>query len=378
MRTSLARAAAFRVVAFALCSGAGALFLGAQQATTPASRDALARALDAVRRSNTGLVLPQPAQFAFGDTTVASRITAAGPLAVANGTVHVRGTVNGDVVVYAGDIVVHDGGLIRGNAFAILGKVSLDGGRVDGEVRSLSGDLTSAPDVDEIARTASPAALMAHAFALASGWLAVLMIVGIGVLVFASPNLEAVSAALERDFGRALLAGIGAQLALFPVLALLILGLALTLLGVLLIPFAVVAYVLATAGLVTLGYLAIAGIAGAVVVSAPGEGDRARRAAALRGVLVGLALLMIPWFVSAGLEWSPVGSTIARTVAVAITWVACSAGLGAALISRGGVRRAPAPVAQRAMASAGWQTPTPVAGVTAARRPTPLATPGQK
>jgi hypothetical protein len=213
--------------------------------------------------------------------------------------------------------------------------------------------------------------------ALAAGWFGVLVIVGIGVLVLASSNLGTVSEALERSFGKALLAGVAAQLAFAPVLALVVVGLTLTLLGILLIPFAVVAYVLAAAGLVTLGYLAIASIAGRSFVSRPGDSDRARRAAALRAVIAGLAVLMAPWFVAAGLTWSSTGVAVARAVAVAVTWVACSAGLGAALISRGGVRRAAAPEAPRAMA-AGWQTPTPVAGVTAARRPTPLATPGQK
>ena len=95
-----------------------------------------------------------------------------------------------------------------------------------------------------------------------------LVVVGIGVLVFASPNLDAVSDALERGFGRSLLAGIATQLALAPALALLCVGLVLTILGALLIPFAVVAYILAAAGLVTLGLLAIARI---------GRPHRARR-----------------------------------------------------------------------------------------------------
>ena len=54
-----------------------------------------------------------------------------------------------------------------------------------------------------------------------------------------------------------------------------------------------------------------------------------------------------------------------------MTYVAVTAGFGAALLSRGGTRRdaavaqAPAP----AMNAASWQTPTPVTGVVAGRRP---------
>ena len=377
MRPSYARAAASRVVAFALFAHVAATCLGAQASAPSDARDALARALDAVRASNAKLTLPPAGQFTFGDATIAARSKPAGTVAVANGTVHVRGIVDGDVVTYGGEIIVHQGGEIRGNAIAILGKVTFDGGRVDGESLSLSGDLAGAPYAGATGARSAPNAMM-HELALVGGWLAVLLIVGIGVLVFVSTNLDAVSETLERNFGKALLAGVAAQLALFPMLAILLVGLALTLIGILLIPFAVVAYVLAAAGLVTLGYLAIANITGGSLIHASSDGERARRLSALQGVLIGLVVLMSPWFVAAALSWSPMALLVSRTVAIVVTWVACSAGLGAALISRGGVRRLPAPVARRAMASAGWQTPTPVAGVTAARRPTPLTTRRQK
>ena len=348
----------------------------AQQSAAPVSLEALTTALAAVRASNPGVTLPAAAAFSFGDATVATHTVRPGPVAVANGAVHVRGTVDGDVVAYDGEILVHEGGDIRGDAIAIQGKVTFDGGRVGGEARSLSGDLTTGASAGGRARTATGA--VASELALAGGWIAVLMIVGIGVLVFASSNLGAVAETVERDFVRALLAGIAAQLALLPVLVLLVVGLALTLLGILLIPFAVVAYVLAVAGLVTLGYLAIANLTGRAFVRASNTDETARRTAALMGVVLGLIVLMVPWFIAAGLAWSSAGGLVARTVAIAVTWVACSAGLGGALISRGGVRRSVAPTAQRAMAAASWQTPTPVAGVTAARRPTPLATPVRK
>ena len=199
-----------------------------------------------------------------------------------------------------------------------------------------------------------------------------LVVVGIGVLIFASTNLDAVSDALERSFGRSLLAGIATQLALAPGLALVCVALTLTILGILLIPFAIVAYVLAAAGLVTLGYLAIARLAGRTVLGANEAGDGARRAAALRGLVYGLLLLMVPWLAAGALAWSPTGELLARIVAVGVTWVAATAGLGAAVMSRGGVRRAATPAVERALSAASWSTPTPISGVTAARRPTPF------
>ena len=74
----------------------------------------------------------------------------------------------------------------------------------------------------------------------------------IGVLLFAGDYLEGVVDSLEGRFGRSFWAGVAAQLALAPVLVLLVVALAVTILGILLIPFAIVAFVLAVAGLIAI------------------------------------------------------------------------------------------------------------------------------
>ena len=374
MRTLLARAATFRVVALALLAiVAGGKNSGAQAAPAQITADSLTKALAALRESSDSTWIPAADKFTIGESTIAANHTVSGPVAVAGGTLHVRGVVAGDVVSYGGDIIVHQGGAVHGNAYAINGKVTLDGGSVDGDTRVLSGDLRQvSASGGNVVR--SPSSQTAHALALAAGWFAVLLLVGIGVLIFASTNLDAVSDALERGFGKALLAGIATQIALAPALALLCTGLILTILGALLVPFAIVAYVIAAAGLVTLGYLAIARNAGRTLLGRGPVEDGARRMAALRSLVYGLVLLMLPWFVAGGLAWSPTLELFARLIAVAVTWVAATAGLGAAVVSRGGVRRAATPAAERALNTASWATPTPVSGVTAARRPTPYST----
>ena len=200
----------------------------------------------------------------------------------------------------------------------------------------------------------------------------ILVLIGIGVLVFAPTYLDGVSESLEGKFGRSFWAGVAAQLALAPVLALLLVALAVTILGVLLIPFAIVAYVLAVAGLVTLGFLAVARITGESV--APGTSRRyPGSGAALRGLVIGVTLYMGLWVLASAFAWAPMVEMILRIVAVAITWVAATVGLGAAVLSRGGTRR-PGPAFTPAAAAVNalpWQTPTPVTGVVAARRPTP-------
>ena len=371
MRSSLAHTAGGWMIGLAAFACGGHL-ASAQPRVT---RDSLVKVLLALQSSGEDVKLPAAGVFTFGDSTIAAGAKASGPVAVAGGTLHVRGAVDGDVVTYGGDIVVHQGARVTGNAIAVLGKVSLDGGQVDGESRALGGNVGATGAGAFVSRP--PRSAIVESLALAVGWLAVLGIIGIGVLVFASTNLDAVAETLERNFGRSFLAGLGGQLALLPVLALLLVGLTLTLIGILLIPFAIVAYVLAVAGLVTLGYLAIARISGRTFLGAEVGDESERRAAALKAMLVGLLIVMSPWFIAALLSFSPTGGLVARTVSFAVAWVACTAGLGAAMISRGGVRRATAPAIEQAILSASWQTPTPVSGVAAARRPAPAQTPAQ-
>ena len=78
--------------------------------------------------------------------------------------------------------------------------------------------------------------------------------------------------------------------------------------------------------------------------------------------------------VTSAFAWAPVVEMVLRVIAVAITWVAATAGLGAAVLSRGGTRRATETFAAvPAVNDLPWQTPTPVTGVVAARRPTPTS-----
>lgn len=342
---------------------------GAQQADSAALASSVAAAIAAIA-SPTLPALPPATAFRRGERTIAESERVEGTVAVADGAVHVHGTVAGDVVTVRGDIVVHDRGAITGNAIAIGGVVRMDGGRVDGQSLTLSG-----PDALEVALPA--AQRLAHQLSLVGGWLALLTIIGVGVLVLASDNLAAVADALERHYGNSLVAGLAGQVACAPLLVAVIVALVLSLLGILLIPFAVVAYVIIAAGLVTLGVLATAVVVGRGWRPAAAS-DRSGRAATLRAMIVGNVVLLAPWMVAAGLAPWPVGESIARGIALATTWVAATAGLGATLISRAGIKRAQSRTAQRAMASPSWQTPTPVSGVAAARRPTATPSPGPR
>jgi hypothetical protein len=315
---------------------------------------------------------PLPAADAFkpGARSIVEGSHVPGPIAVSEGAVDVYGTVDGDVVSFRGDIVVHERGTITGNAIAIAGVVHLRGGHVGGQTLSLSGELQGVPNADE-----PPAKRIVDRLTLVGGWFVVLLALAIGVLVLASDNLAAVADALERHYGSTLVAGVAGQVAFAPLLVALVVALVLSVLGILLVPFAAVAYVIVAAGLVTLGYLATAVMIGRGWRSAPPGSDRAQRAATLRALFVGIVVLLSPWAVAALLAAWPLAESLARGVAFAVTWVAATAGLGATLISRAGIKRAQSRQAQSALASPSWQTPTPVSGVVAARRP--AVTPSQ-
>lgn len=155
-------------------------------------------------------------------------------------------------------------------------------------------------------------------------------------------------------------------------------ALAVTVVGVLAVPLVVVAYVLAAAGLLTLGFLAAAFVLGRWVGGERARAGRPRAAAArsasLRALGVGLALFFVVWMLAALLGAVPAAALFVRAAAVAVTWLAVTAGFGAALLARGG-RGAARPIRAAAAADDArggvpvWQTPTPISGVVAARRP---------
>ena len=329
------------------------------------SRDfgALSDVLEKVRENSLVPKLPAADAITKGDLTIESGQTVTGPVVVYGGTLRVLGRVNGDAIALGGDVVVGQGGQVSGNAVAVEGNVRRDG-TVDGEVRALSGVLTDdavEPIVDVESR--SPASDVK----LAASWLCVLLVIGVGILVFAQPYLEGVVDTLETRFWRSFAVGLAGELAAFPVLVLMIVALCITVIGILLIPFAVVAYVLALAGLLTLGFVAIARLTGGALGS-----DAVRRlsarGSALRGVVIGMLVLLGMWIIAGALSGLPVVGALLRAVAVMVTFVAVTAGLGATILSRAGTRSVEA-TAAKPLEPAVWQTPTPVTGVAAARRP---------
>ena len=206
-----------------------------------------------------------------------------------------------------------------------------------------------------------------------SGPLAVAGIFGIGlvigliVLTTAEDSLTAVAKAAARDIGGSFWVGLLWQALAVPLLTVMVLGCILTIIGILAIPIVVLAWALAYAGAFTLGLLAVALVIGRAIAGRGGSSGS--RAAALRGLVVGLFALSLVWLGASLLASVPVAGLLSRLIALAFTWAVATVGLGAVVTSRGGIAKIRVDTTLTEVAVPVWQTPTPVQGVVAARRP---------
>lgn len=330
------------------------------------------RTFSEITRDFPQIALPALESITAGSRSIPAGARVSGPVATWAGDIEVLGTLDGDVVAIDGDVIVGESGQVNGDVLAVRGQTRI-AGLVTGAVLRLDGDLGAAP--------AAPVASVGgtwRSLGVTLGTLGILLVLGIGVLIFAGSTLDAVVEVMERQLARAFLIGVAAELGLLPALLLLIVGLALTVLGLLLIPFAIVAYALAAAGALTLGFLAVAVVVGGAVVKRRRVRPLTARATSLRALMIGVFSLLALWLVAAAVVWSPLAAAILRLVAGAVTWVAVTAGLGAVILSRLSARPAEGrPEPAMSLDELGWQTPTPVSGVAAARRPTPVATTGK-
>ncbi len=349
------------------CTLALAAAATAQQgAATKAAPDPVQLLLDSLRLDANGVSL-SPADVAGGARTIAAKEHVVGNVASWHGPLEIHGTVDGNAVAIGGDVLVGKGGRVRGDAVAVGGTVRLDGGTVDGETRTISA-ITVGP---ARRRALSPAQAMGHGFSLSVGWYLVLACIGFGVLLVARAPLDAVSDTVREQTVRAFTVGVLGELGVAPVFALGATALAITIIGVIVIPFAAVAYFAAVAGALALGFLAVVSIAGQTMTGGR-NGDRSVFAA-LQPLLLGLSIFLLLWVAGTGFGWTGGLGTALRITGALITWAAVTTGFGAVILTRAGTRPsappsqlAPAPTAEHE-----WQTPTPVTGVAAARRPTP-------
>jgi hypothetical protein len=260
-----------------------------------------------------------------------------GHLLVLHGDADIFGTVRGNVVAVDGDVVVHAGATVTGSVLAVGGRVQDAGGDIRGSVLTLSDPetATAAP----IAAASTPAGTVFRRGAGLAGIFAALMLLGAGMVAFAKRQIEVVADTVGHSFGRAFLAGLLGQILVVPTFGMIIVGLALTVVGIFLVPFAAVVYALLAVATLVGGFLAVAHAMGEVRARrrmAAGATKVAANGYAYIGVgLTGAALLWALW---AGLGWVPVAGWLIELAAILVTWVLATVGFGAALLSRLGLR----------------------------------------
>ncbi len=266
----------------------------------------------------------------FGPYGVGTGDTLRGHLVVLSGPADVFGHVTGSVVTVDGDQTVHPGGSVGGTAIAFGGTVRDAAGGVGGEQRAYTPT-----------RGAEPAGATVGFLTRAAGVLGIflaLLVLGFTLVTFGRPPLEIVSDTVTHSLGRAFLVGVLAQVLVVPTFGMIVVGLALTVVGVLLIPFAVAAFALMVLAMVLMGLVAVA--------HAMGESRTRRRMAmgvalspnSYRYVLTGLAGLLAIWLVWLGFGWVPVAGSLVLTAAILATWLMTTVGFGASVLSRLGLR----------------------------------------
>jgi hypothetical protein len=309
---------------------------------------------------------------------VGSEESLAGHLLVVDGDADVYGTLRGNLVTVRGDVVLHPGGVVTGDILTLGGEVRDLGGEIGGEVRTLRAASILAPGARLASETLTPMQSVLRRVAGVLGDFLTLSVLGFGLVMFGRQNLEVVSDTVSHSFGRAFVTGLLGQILLLPTFGMLVVGLILSVAGILLLPFAIAVFALLVVVGVVGGYLAVAHALGetytrrrmalGVIIGSPNS---------YRYLLVGLLALTSLWAAWALFGWVPVAGSIVWGAAFFLTWLLGTAGFGAALLSRAGIREnfsgrlfSPEALTDEYL----WATPQ--FGVPAGRRP-PTRTPSR-
>jgi hypothetical protein len=307
----------------------------------------------------------------LGDFSIAANESMPGHLLVVRGTADVFGKLLGNLVTVGGDVVLHPGGVVSGDILTLGGEVRDEGGEIGGEVRSFRSTSLLQGPLRTAAAAPSAIGTVLRRGAGVAGVFLTLCALGFGLVLFGRPNLEVVSDTVTHSFGRAFASGLLGQILLLPTFGMLVVGLILSVVGIVLVPFVVVVYVLLVLVGGVGGYLAVA--------HAMGETYTRRRLAlgamigspnSYRYLWVGLGGLAALWLAWAIFGWVPVAGELIRAAAILVTWLLGTAGFGAALLSRAGIREnfAGRLLPPEALTDE-YLWATPQFGVTAAKRP---------
>jgi len=275
------------------------------------------------------LVGQGPENLFLGPVSIEAGETHDGDLVVADGDVTVAGDVSGDVVALRGDVRLRRGAHVDGDVVAVFGRVRNDGASVGGRI------------VSRAARAATSRPTPVRYGVSVIGVVVALALIGSGLLVLAPRHLAVGVETITATPGRVFAAGLIGQALLLPTLVMLVVGLCITIVGIVAVPFAVLGYGLLTIAALLGGFLAVSHIVGERFTGTP-LFQRVPIAAqgAIPPLAVGLALFGALWLGAALLSGVPVAGWILLAIAALVTWLALTFGLGGALLSRLGARDA--------------------------------------
>ena len=274
-----------------------------------------------------------------GNYSIGSEESVDGHLLVVDGNADVYGSLRGNLVTLRGDVVLHQGSMVSGDILTLGGQVRDLGGEIGGEARSLEA-VSSAPGLAPVEAAAiSPVRTVFYRIAGVVGVFLTLLVLGFGVVIFGRQNLEIVSDTVSHSFGRSFVTGLLGQILLLPTFGMLVVGLILSVAGILLLPFAVAVFAMLVVVGVVGGYLAVAHALGetytrrrmalGVIVRSPNS---------YRYLLLGLLAIASLWTAWALFGWVPVAGSIMWGAAFFVSWLLGTAGFGAALLSRAGIK----------------------------------------
>jgi hypothetical protein len=209
---------------------------------------------------------------------------------------------------------------------ALMGHVRNEGGAILGVIK----DVGATHNRSTVSFGTRPRTTLGSLIA-AILWTVVLLLVGTFVLFFLRDYFKQAVEVVTNETGRSLLTGVLGALASVPVLVTLVVALAITIIGVFLIPIGVGAFLIAVSGIAILGFLAVAQVAGIAIA---GKRDAETPAGQeLQFLYTGILAFSALWIVAAAFTWFPILGAVLRMLAFGVTFVAVATGFGAVILS---------------------------------------------
>ena len=294
----------------------GTLFIAAVSA-----QDAYAQRLESFRHQ-----VGKYAHVTTGDLVVPAGATTSGSVMVFRGNLDVYGNVDGAATAVLGDVIVHESGRVRGGAVALGGHVRNEGGSILGVIKDV-GTTHNRSTVSFGARPRTTVGSLVSAVL----WLVVLLLVGTFVLFFMRDYFKRTVEVVTNETGRSLFTGVLTGLATVPAMIALCIALAITIIGIFLIPIGVGAFLIAVSGVAILGFLAVAHVAG-IAISHKSKSETPA-GEELQYLFTGILAFSGLWIVAAAFTWFPILGALLRMLAFSVTFVAVATGFGAVILS---------------------------------------------